>query len=160
MNQEPGSFRPVSAVQDILDAFQEQGMGWIADEVADHLHDGQSLPEDNTRFGTKARGATSSYTTVPFSSDDQMRLVLTTIIRYTVEVFDVWNAAVEGLREVLELPNLQVEVTLPESDETLPMFSHEYRHQVEEILEWARMRWPDGPENFDNTLADLRGVHS
>lgn len=160
MNQEPGSFRPVAAVQDILDALREQGMGWIADEVTDRIHDGQSLPEDETLFGVKVRAATSSHMTVPFSGDDQMRLVLKAIIRYTVEVFDVWNIAVKNLRDVLKLPNLQVQVTLPESDDTLPLFSHEYRRQVEEILQWVRTRWPDGPENFDSMLAHLRGVHS
>ncbi|MGZ3585532.1 MAG: hypothetical protein ACXVCT_22550, partial [Ktedonobacterales bacterium] len=101
MNQEPESFRPVSSVQDILEGLQEQSMGWMAEEIADHIREGRALSEDATLFGVKRRSTTPSHMTIPFSAEDQMRIALMTVVRYVVETYDTWNLAIQGLRDIL-----------------------------------------------------------
>lgn len=158
MSHEPASFRPVAAVQDVLDHLSEQGMGWIASEIVEYLQDGNSAPENEALFGVKRRLNPPSHATLPFDGDEQMRITLLTIIRYAAEVYDTWNSAIQRLQKALRDPSLHVVITLPESEEALPMFSAAHAQQIKEVIAWARSRWPDGPEDFDQTLAQLRGA--
>lgn len=163
MSRQIEGFQPTEDVTEILEGLQEAGYGWIAEEIRSAILEGRTLGEEPTepilwggRWGTRRKAG--SHVTVPLTATEQLRLALLAILRYTVELYDTWVAAIENLRRLTKDPQLRVIVTAPESDDPIPMFADDYALRLPEIIAWVRQFWPGEQHELESMLPDaIRG---
>ncbi len=143
MNTLFANFQPTEDVIFILSSLRLAELSWIAEEIETGIRNGHLVARVH-------RGEDQDeHILVPFDADEQLRIALRTIQRYTIEMHKAWLWTKEKLRETLEDPNLQIAITYLGSDESLPLFHHDFESHLAHLDELLRRAWPNGTETYD-----------
>jgi len=141
MNTRFASFEPTEDVTALLASLRQAGLAWIADEIEGVIRNGYSVQATHDKH--------NGHRVAPFDADEQLRIALRAIQRYTVELHKLWHWAQDDLRETLENPNLQVSVAYLGSQESIHLFDQDFEMHLAKLDELLRRAWPGGVETYD-----------
>jgi hypothetical protein len=139
------SFEPTEDVGVLLASLRQAGLAWIADEIEEVIRNGFSVVKQSQSAQDKNNG----HRVMPFDADEQLRITLRAIQRYTVELHKIWHWTQDDLRETLENPNLQVSIAYLGSQESIHLFNQDFETHLAKLDELLRRAWPGSAESYD-----------
>lgn len=145
MNTLFASFEPTEEVVALLASLRHAGMAWIADEIESTIRNGYSV----VRKPQTTRDKNNEHSVMPFNANEQLRITLRVIQRYTVELHKIWHWTQADLRETLENPSLQVSIAYLGGQESIHLFDRDFEMHLTRLDDLLRKAWPGGAESYD-----------
>lgn len=145
MNTLFASFEPTDDVVALLSSLRQAGIAWIAEEIENTIRNGNAVAKNSPATQRKSNG----HRIVPFAADEQLKITLRTVQRYTVEIYKIWQWTQADLRETLDDPNLQLSISYLGGQEPIHLFDQSFEIHLARLGELLRRAWPAGAEAYD-----------
>lgn len=145
MNTLFASFEPSDEVHFLLDALRQAGLAWIADEIEGTLRNGQLVAREPKQLGDSVSG----HDVTPYNAQEQLRITIRAIQRYTVEMQKIWHWTHNTLQESLADQNIHVTLSYLGGQNPLPLFTQSMEQSLFRLDTLLRRAWPDGLEAYD-----------
>lgn len=155
----------VQAVNKILAALRQGGMGWIADEIESAIQAGKLVDQakrnlsDDVSFeeiefsdlGHNAKKKTKEelLEVAPLTDIEKLKTTLRTIQHYVVGLEKTWSRAKADIKRCIGKDNVEVQITDAFTMEKIPIFEEAFAQLCKKMDGLLNQAWPEGVEPYD-----------